>query len=92
MMSAPSLKKLGKHPGKQVQDAISTWESRRTRCNGELSGGLAPSLGAARLGAFEALNMPKVAVRPLRPSSCCFPHASPTSPRGGSENGPEGPF
>ena len=82
MTSVPSLKKLGKHPGKQVQDAIATWGSRRTHCNGELSGRLAPSLGAAGVGTFDAINMPKVVVRPLRPSSCCFPHASPLLPSG----------
>ena len=79
MTSEPSLKKLEKHPGKQVQHAIATWGSRRTQCNGELSGGLLRSLEAAGVRTFDALNMPKVVVRPLRPSSCCFPHASPVS-------------
>ena len=82
MTSEPSLKKLGKHPGKQVQHSIATWGSRRTQCNGELSGGLLRSLEAAGVRTFDALNMPKVVVRPLRPSSCCFPHASPTSASG----------
>ena len=82
MTSEPSLKKLGKHLGKQVQHAIATWGSRRTKYNGELSGGLLRSLEAAGVGTLEALNMPKVVVRPLRPSSCCFPHASPTSGSG----------
>jgi hypothetical protein len=82
MTSVPPLKKPGKHPGKQVRDAIASWGSRRTQCNSDLSGGLPPSLGAAGVGRFDALNMPKVAVRPLRPSFCCFPHASPISPSG----------
>ncbi len=87
MTSVPPLKKPGKHPRKQVQDSIATWESRRTQYNGELSGGLVLSLGAAGGGRFDALNMPKVAVRPLRHSSCCFPHASPISSRGtGKQN------
>ena len=94
MTSVPPLKKPGKHPGKQIQDAIATWgsrrtqcRSRRTQCNGELSGGLAPSLRAASVGTFDALAMPKVVVYPLRPSSCCFPHASPVSSSGtGKQN------
>jgi hypothetical protein len=81
MTSVPSLKKPGKHPGKQVQDAFATWGSRRTQCNG-VFGGLAPSLEAAGIGTFDALNMPNAVVRPLRPYSCCFPHASPISPSG----------
>jgi hypothetical protein len=47
---------------------------------GKLSGGLAPLLGVARVGALEAIHMPRVAVRPLRSSLCRFPHASPGSP------------
>ena len=91
MTFVPPLKKPGKHPGRQVQDSIGTWGSRRTQCNDELSGGLVPSLGAAGVGTFDALNMPKVAVRPLRHSSCCFPHASPISSRGtGKQNTPPG--
>ena len=50
MTFAPSLKKLGKHQGKQDQDAIATWGNRRTQCNGGLSGGLAPSLEDAGIG------------------------------------------
>ena len=63
MTSLPSLKKVETPPGKQVQDAIASWGSRRTRCDAELSGGLAPSLEAAGVGTFDALNMPKVVVR-----------------------------
>jgi hypothetical protein len=80
MTFVPSLKKLGKHPGRQAQDAIATSGSGRAQCNGELAGGPAPLLGAAGFGTPEARNRPKAAVRPLRPSSCCFPHASPISP------------
>lgn len=78
MTSVPSLKKLAK----QIQDAVASLGSTPTQRDGKLSGGLAPSLGAAGLGTFEALHMPKVAVRPQRPASYCFPHASPVSPSG----------
>lgn len=37
---------------------------------------------ATRLGTLDASHMPKVAGRPLRHASCCFPHASPVSPPG----------
>ena len=38
-----------------------------------------PSLCSTRLGTLDAIRMPKVAARPLRHASCCFPHASPVS-------------
>jgi hypothetical protein len=77
-----SLKKLGKQPRKQIQDAVAIWGCTLAQREGKLSGGLAPSPGAAGLGTFEARHMPKMAVRPLQPSPCCFPHASPVSPSG----------
>ena len=41
---------------------------------------------ATRLGTLDASHMPKVAGRPLRHASCCFPHASPVSePRAGKQ-------
>jgi hypothetical protein len=40
------------------------------------------SLEAAGYDRFGALLMPKVAARPLRHASCCFPHASPDSETG----------
>ena len=53
-----------------------------------------PSLCSTRLGTLDAIHMPKVAARPLRHASCCFPHASPVSGTraGKQKNGPEGPF
>src|SRR5690349_19215628 len=77
-----SLKELGKPPGKQIQEAVAIWGSTLTRRDGELSGGLAWSFGTAHLGMFEVRHISKVAVSPLRPSSCCFPHASPVAPSG----------
>ena len=53
-------------------------------------GGLAPSLGAAGVGTFDALDMPKVVVRPLQPSFCCFPDLA--QRHGEANNGPEKPF
>ena len=79
-MSMPSLKKLGKYPGKQFQDTVAIWWS--THMHGDLSGAFAPSLGAADREIFEARNMPKLAARPLQTASCCFPHASPVLPSG----------
>ncbi len=79
MTAARSLTKLGKQPGKQIQDAPAIWGSTPTRRDGKLSGGLALSFGAARLGRFEARYMPKLVVRVPRPTSCYFPHASPVS-------------
>lgn len=84
------LKKVGKHPGKQVQVDIATWGSRPTRCNGELSGDLAPRLGTAGIGTFDALSIPKVAARALKSASGCFPGFAEHG--GGAKNGPEGPL
>jgi hypothetical protein len=79
-------------PGKRIANAISG--STRSQCAGKLSGGLAPLLGARRLGTLKAVYMPKVAVRSLRSSSCRLPHASPVfDEQGGeAENGREGPL
>ena len=63
-----------------MEDAIIISARGRSRHYGKLSGGLAPLLGVARVGALEAIHMPRVAVRPLRSSLCRFPHASPGSP------------
>ena len=75
VVSVSLVKKLRKQPGKRIANAISG--STRSQCDGKLSGGLAPLLGAPRLGTLKAVYMPKAAVRPLRSSSCRFPHASP---------------
>ena len=63
-----------------MEDAIVISASVRSRHYGKLSGGLAPLLGMARVGALEAIHMPRVPVRPLRSPLCRFPHASPISP------------
>jgi hypothetical protein len=63
-----------------MEDAIVISASMRSRDNGKLSGGLAPLPGAARVGALEDIQMPRVAVRPQQSSLCRFPHASPGSP------------
>jgi hypothetical protein len=88
VMSIPSLKKLGKHSGKQFQDAVAIWRSTHT--HGELSDAFAPSLGAAGREIFEARHMPKLAVRPLQIASCCFPGFAERD--GEAKNGPRGPF
>ncbi len=77
MTLAPSLRKLGKRPGKQIRDAAAIWASTPAWCDDRASGGLVLSFGAVRLGTFEARYMPKVALRPLRHAFCCFPPASP---------------
>jgi hypothetical protein len=79
-MSLPSRKNLGKQSGKQIRPAVAVWGSALAWRDGKPSGHLVPSLGVAGLGTFEARHMPKVAARPLRPVSYCFPHASPVSP------------
>ena len=63
-----------------MEDAIVISARVRSGHYGKLSGGLAPLLGVARVGALEAIHMPRVAVRPLRSSLCRFPHVSPGSP------------
>ena len=63
-----------------MEDAIVILARVRSRHYGKLSGGPAPLLGVARVGALEAIHVPRVAVRPLRSSLCRFPHASPVSP------------
>ena len=73
---------LGKKPGKRIANAIAILGSTRSQHDGKLSGGLAPLFGATQLGALEAIHMPKVAVRPLRSSSCRFPRASPALANG----------
>jgi hypothetical protein len=75
----------------RMEDAIVISARVRSGHYGKLSGGLAPLLGVARVGALEAIHMPRVAVRPLRSSLCRFPHASPgsPSPAGKQETAPE---
>jgi hypothetical protein len=63
-----------------MEDAIVISASVRSRHYGNPSGGLAPLPGVARVGALEAIHMPRVALRPLLSSLCRFPHASPVSP------------
>jgi CHAD domain-containing protein len=77
-----------------MEDAIVISASVRSRHYGKLSGGLAPLPGVARVGALEAIHMPRVAVRPLRSSLCRFPPCFPgfAEPGGEAKNGPEGPF
>ena len=70
-----------------MEDAIVISASVRSRHYGNLSSGLAPLPRVARVGATEAIHMPRVAVRPLLSSLCRFPHASPVSPsRVGKQN------
>lgn len=82
MTSMHSKTKPGKQPGKQIQDAVGIWESTAIQHGGKQSISLALSQEAAGSRTLEALRMPEVAARPLRPGSCCFPHASPVSPSG----------
>ena len=91
-MSMPSLKKLGKHPGKQAQNVVAIWGSTFELRDPKPSDHLEPSLGAAELMTFEVPYMPKLAVRPLRHACCCFPHASPISQIGAGKQktAPEG--
>jgi hypothetical protein len=63
-----------------MEGAIVILASVRSRHYGNLSGGLVPLPGVARVGALEAIHMPRVAARPLLSSLCRFPHASPLSP------------
>jgi hypothetical protein len=66
-----------KHPGKQIREGLGLWESKRTRDGDTSGGGITHSMEAAGYDWLSALPMPKVAARPLRHASCCFPHASP---------------
>jgi hypothetical protein len=77
-----SVSLVRKQPGKRIANAIAISGSTRNQRDGKLSGWLAPLLGAPRFGTLEAIHMPKVAVRPLRSSSCRFPHASPVLANG----------
>ena len=72
-----SRTKLGKQPGKQMRGGIGLRGSKCMRTDDKPSSGLAHSQGGAGCNRFGALGVPNVAARPLRPSSCCFPHASP---------------
>ena len=76
-MSMPLLKKLGKQPEKQIQDAVALWGSTPARFDGKLFDDLVPSLGAASLASLDILHMPEVAATTLQLPPCCFPHASP---------------
>ena len=82
MTPVHSLTKLGKQRGKQIRGGVSLRGSKRMRTDDKPFSGLAHSLGAAGCNRFGALPMPNVAARPLRPSSRCFPHASPVSQMG----------
>ena|SRR5579883_1275704 len=74
-----SQKTSGKRPGKQLRKSLRLGGSKRVLDADKLCGGFARSLDAAGYDRFGALPLPKVAVRPLRHASCCFPHASPVS-------------
>ena len=92
-MSVSLARNLSKQPGKRIENTIVISGNTRSQRDGKLSGGHTSSPGVARLGTLEAIRMPNVAVRPLRPSSS----ASPMLPRfrrarRGSKNGPEEPF
>jgi hypothetical protein len=82
IISGSLVKKLGKRPGKRIENAGAFSGITSSQRDGQLSGRLAPWLGATRLRTFEALHMPEGAIGPLRPGFCCFPHASPVSPSG----------
>jgi hypothetical protein len=72
-----SQKTSGKRPGKQIRKGLGLWGSKRVRDADTSYSGSACSLEAAGYDALGALPMPEVAARPLRPTFCCFPHASP---------------
>ena len=74
-----SPKTSGKRPGKQIRKGLRLRESKPVRDADKPCSGFARSLEAAGYDSFGALPMPKVAVRPLRHASYCFPHASPVS-------------
>ena len=82
VMSVSLAKKRRKRPGKRIENAIAHSGSPRSQRDTKSSGGLAPLPGMTGLATLGAIHMPKVAVRPLRSSSCRFPHASPVSPSG----------
>ena len=72
-----SPKTSGKRSGKQIRKGLGLRGSKRVRDADTSYSEFARSLEAAGYDSFGALPMPKVAARPLRPASCCFPHASP---------------
>ncbi len=72
-----SPKTSGKRPGKQIRKGLRLRGSKRTRDADTSYSEFTRSLEAAGYDSFGALPMPKVAVRPLRHTPCCFPHASP---------------
>ena len=77
MTRLPSPQTSGKRPGKQIRKGIRLRGSKRIRDAKTSGGGVTRSLEAAGFDRFMALPMPKMAARPLRHASCCFPHASP---------------
>jgi hypothetical protein len=79
MTPVMSPKTLGKRPGKQIQKGLGLRGSKRTSDADKPYSECMRSLEAAGYLSSRALAMPKVAVRPLRHASCCFPHASPVS-------------
>ena len=78
-MSVSLARNLSKQPGKRFENTIVISGNTRSERDGKLSGGRTSSPGVARLGTLEAIRKPNVAVRTLRPSSSCFPQASPIS-------------
>jgi len=68
-----SPKTSGKRPGKLIREGLRLRGSKRVRDADKSCSGFARSLEAAGYDSFGALPMPKVAVRPLRYASCCFP-------------------
>ena len=78
-MSVSLARNLSKQLGKRFENTIVISGNTRSQRDGKLSGGRTSSPGVARLGTLEAVRKTNVAVRPLRPSSYCFPQASPIS-------------
>ena len=77
-----SPKTLGKRSGKQIRKGLGFRGSKLARDADKSFSGFARSLEAAGYDSFGELPMPKVAACPLRPASCCFPHASRVSETG----------
>jgi hypothetical protein len=77
MTPLPSPKASRKRRGKQIRKGLRPGGSKRVLDTDKLCSAFVRSLEAAAYDRFGVLLLPKVAVRPLRHASCCFPPASP---------------
>jgi hypothetical protein len=82
MTPLPSPQPSGKRLGEQFREGRGRWVSKRARSTEATSGELTLPPEAVDYDSLGAIPMPEAAADQLQHTSCCFPYASPVSPKG----------